>query len=81
MNETQWIFWTIGAFSIGYAIAYFFKNIGELWSSWGFFALFLFPLIVILLIFGAATIADLKDTVISLIFASGFLVRMFKKDV
>jgi len=81
MNETQWIFLAIGAFGVGYAIAYFFKNIGELWRRWGFFSLFLFPVIVVLLIFGAAAIADLKDTVISLIFALGFVVRMFIQDV
>ncbi len=79
MNETAWIFTGIAGFGIGYGIAHFVKKMGELAERWGFFVVILFPLIVIYFSFGAAWIADFRNTIISIIFALGFIIRMFKK--
>ena len=82
MNETEYVFMAIIAFGVGYATAYFYKNIGRLWRSWGLFVCyFLFPPIVIGLLVSAAVVADTKDAVISSMFAGGFVIRMVKHDV
>jgi ABC-type dipeptide/oligopeptide/nickel transport system permease subunit len=80
MNETQTIFVGILSFAVGWALAYFFKNMGKLLSRWGLIiSYFAFPLIFVMLVMLAASISDLNNTIISLIFAAGFIVRMLKR--
>ena len=80
MNETQTIFVDILGFAVGWALAYFSKNMGKLWNRWGLIiSYFAFPLIIVMLVMLAASISDLNNAVISLIFATGFIVRMLKK--
>jgi len=81
MNDTEYVFMAIIAFGIGYGIAHFFKNIGKLWRKWGgIICYFAFPVIVYVLIGGAAMIADMRDVIISSIFAAGFVIRMIKRN-
>lgn len=81
MNETEQIFTSFIAFGVGYAIAFFFKNMGRLWREWGaFIGIFTFPSIIIGLIMAAAMLADMRSAIISTIFAAGFIVRMGKRD-
>ncbi len=79
MNETEWIFTGIASFGLGYAIAYFFKNMGNLLRKWGWFlSYFLFPLIILFFLGSSAMLADLKDTVLSLLFGAGFLFKLLR---
>ena len=81
MNETEKIFLAIMAFGIGYAIAYFFKNMGKIWKKYGaLIGILLFPAIIISLVMAAAQIGDMRDVFVSTIFAAGFVVRMVKRD-
>jgi len=81
MNETQWILFAIGSFGIGWAMAVFFKNIGEMYARWGLLiAYFVFPLVIVFLIASAEAIMQMKSIVLSLVFALGFFIRMLKND-
>ena len=80
MNETQWIFLGIASFGVGWAMAAFFKNMGNLFERWGLLiAYFIFPLVIMFLLLSAEAIMQFKSIVLSLIFAAGFFIRMFKK--
>ena len=79
MNETSLIFTGITAFALGYGLGYFAKNIGDLACKWGFFTVFLFPIILIVLFGGAEAIYKMHNVVLSLIFAAGFTVRMIRR--
>lgn len=75
MNETQWIFATIGSFLIGYLMAYFFKNIGKIYHRWGLvICYFLFPLIIVYLLLGAEFVMQMKSIFLSAVFAFGFFI-------
>lgn len=81
MNETAWIFASITAYGIGHAIAWFFKNVGNLLRRWGaLIVYFAFPTITVTLISAAIYIAGLNSVIVSIIFALGFAVRMCKRD-
>lgn len=79
MNETELIFTTIIAFAVGYGIAYFAKNIGDLTHRWGIFCIFLFPTVFIILFGGGAFIADLNNIGLSLCFLIGFIIRLARR--
>jgi hypothetical protein len=81
MNETQWILFGIGSFAVGWAMAVFFKNMGRLFERWGLIiSYFLFPLIIMYLLLSAEAVMQFKSITLSLIFAAGFFIRMFKHD-
>ena len=79
MNETELVFYAIASFAIGYAIAYIFKNIGDLDRRYGIFAIFIIvPLIVLIIL--AAAITDLHSVTLSLAMAIGFMFRLLKQS-
>ncbi|MBF0264120.1 MAG: hypothetical protein HQL46_02530 [Gammaproteobacteria bacterium] len=79
MNETELVLYSILAYFNGYGIAWFFTNMGRLFTSWGLLgSYFLFPMIYVVLLFLAASIADLQNFIISTVFAIGFIVGMVK---
>lgn len=79
MNETAIILFSIGAAWLGYVTAKFFKGLGGLWERWGFFAIFLFPMIFYFLIIMGALVADIGSTIISVAYGAGFIVRILKR--
>jgi len=81
MNETQWILFGISSFGVGWAMAAFFKNMGAIYERCGLIiAYFIFPLVIVFLLFSAEAIMQLNSVILSLVFASGFFIRMFKHD-
>ncbi|CAC9623823.1 hypothetical protein [uncultured Gammaproteobacteria bacterium] len=76
MNETQWIFIAIISFALGYFGGYIAKNIGRLIDKLGCMVAIFLP---IFLIAGAVQIMDLGSVIISLMFAVGFLFKIFKR--
>lgn len=76
MNETQWIFISIASFSLGYFGGYIAKNIGRLIDRLGCVVDIFLP---IFLIVGAIQIMDLGSVIVSLIFAVGFLFKLFRR--
>ena len=79
MNKTSLIFTGIIAFALGYGLGYFAKNIGDLARKWGVFTVLLFPMIFIVLFGGAEAIYKMHNIILSLIFATGFAVRMLRR--
>jgi len=80
MNETKYILFGVFAFLLGWFIAYFVKNFGQIWARWGAIVGFIITCMVFVytLIF-TAMIADSGDVIISALLAVGFLVRFFKQ--
>lgn len=76
MNETQWIFISIASFSLVYFGGYIAKNIGRLIDKLGCVVAIFLP---IFLIVGAIQIMDLSSVIVSLIFAVGFLFKLFRR--
>lgn len=80
MNETAIIFYSMGSAWLGYVTAVFFKRMGGLWDQWGFFAIFLFPMILYFLMIMGALVADIGNTIISIAYGAGFIVRILKRN-
>jgi ABC-type dipeptide/oligopeptide/nickel transport system permease subunit len=76
MNETQWIFVAIASFGLGYFAGYLSKNISRIIDNLGCIVA---VITTIILIIAVMQIVNLANIVISIIFALGFLFKLFKR--
>ena len=76
MNETQWIFVAIASFGLGYYAGYLSHNVGRFIDKFGCLAIII---TTVALIVAVIQIVNLSSIIISLIFASGFLFKLFRR--
>jgi ABC-type dipeptide/oligopeptide/nickel transport system permease subunit len=76
MKETQWIFIAVASFGMGYYAGYLTHNISRIIDRFGLLASIVWMIIFIVLV---VQIVSLLSILISIIFALGFLLKMFKR--
>jgi predicted membrane channel-forming protein YqfA (hemolysin III family) len=75
MNETEYIFYTIGFFGVGYSLAHLFKTMATTWQERPFY-LFIYGIPAFLMVLITTTILEpLNNIFITLCFLSGFIFR------